>query len=358
MTQFTCSIVGLGRIASLLEDDPFREKPATHAGAISANPDCRLLSGFDPDPEKRSLFAERWKAARVFESLKEFWDFGKPDILHIATPPASHGYYVREAIARAIPLVICEKPLSENLREARRIASLAARSDTVLMVNHERRYSADYIRVKQIVENGKYGRLLSIHARLYMGYRRTIREMLFEDGTHLVDIIRFLSQAEILSVRSFGRPDERGGNLVAVGICRGAQVTIEAACDRDHLVFELTLGFERGRVVVGNGVYEELESSASTFYKGFNSLVKKVDTFNASTGYFSGMLSDAVDLLKKRGSDRKPVSGGYDGYMAIKTIYDILSRCKPLRTWRNTKRVPFGIDSHAPLYSSRDALFD
>jgi hypothetical protein len=40
MDKISVAIVGLGRIGSLLEEDPRREKPCTHAGAIAAN---RLL---------------------------------------------------------------------------------------------------------------------------------------------------------------------------------------------------------------------------------------------------------------------------------------------------------------------------
>ncbi len=329
MKRFACSIVGLGRIASSLEDDPLREKPATHAGAISSNPECTLLSGCDPDPEKRRLFAERWGCASVFATIDELLANGKPDILHVASPPDSHAYYVFRAIRSGIPLVICEKPLSESIREAKRIAYAALRSGTVLMVNHERRYSGDYIRAKRVIAEKTYGRLLSVSARLAMGYGRKVSDMLFEDGTHMADIIMFLTDTEIRIARSFGRPDEKGGNLLVVGSTGPVRVTIEASCDRDHLVFELVLGFERGRVVVGNGIYEEYGSEESAFYKGFRSLVKKIGFMEGETGYFSGMLADAVRVLKEDGN-RKPVSGGLDGYLAVKTIHDIISRSRAL----------------------------
>jgi predicted dehydrogenase len=327
---FTCSIVGLGRIASLLEDDPLREKPATHAGAIAANPDCELLSACDTDPDRRKRFSERWGCAHVFESIDELFAFGKPDVLHVATPPDSHGFYVEKAVREGVPLVICEKPLSERVREAGKLAAFAARSKTILMVNHERRYSRDYLEVKKIIDEGKYGRLLSIHAFLYMGYGRTCREMLFEDGTHMADIIRFLTDREIGSIRAFGNPDEAAGNLGVMAKAGPVRVTIEAACDRDHLVFELVLGFERGRVLVGNGEFETWESAASPFYSGFNSLLKRADTQYADTGYMRCMLEDAIGALGNRDSGRVPVSGGMDGYRAILAIHTILKRSRPM----------------------------
>jgi hypothetical protein len=43
MEKISAAIVGLGRIAGMLEEDSLREKPCTHAGAITANSDCVLV---------------------------------------------------------------------------------------------------------------------------------------------------------------------------------------------------------------------------------------------------------------------------------------------------------------------------
>jgi len=60
MERIKAAGVGLGRIASLLEEDARREKPCTHAGAIAVNKDCALSGGCDIDEERRGLFAQRW----------------------------------------------------------------------------------------------------------------------------------------------------------------------------------------------------------------------------------------------------------------------------------------------------------
>jgi predicted dehydrogenase len=340
MNRIACSIVGLGRIASILEDDPLREKPATHAGAIDANPECVLLSGCDPNPDRRELFAKRWNCPNVEGTFDAMLRHGKPDILVIATPPVFHAPVLFRAIRERIPLVICEKPLSDHVREARRMAFEAERSSTVLMVNHERRYSRDYIGVRGIITGNKYGRLLSIHARLYMGRGGTVRAMFFEDGTHLVDIIRFLTGGELTRIRARGDARKANGAIFVSARAAGAPLSIEAACNRDHLVFELDLSFERGRVRIGNGLYEEYESVPSPYYEKFKSLVKKVDNINtAMTGYFSNMLADAVRIVMRNDSTAavgkepgpvRPVSNGRDGFLAVGTIVSILARVRAL----------------------------
>ncbi len=97
-----CAIIGLGRIGSLLETDPLREKPCTHAGAIVDNPHCRLVGGYDLDPERRIQFSETWKVPTDFSSAEEMLETLHPEILCIATHPDSHAYYVELAAQKNV----------------------------------------------------------------------------------------------------------------------------------------------------------------------------------------------------------------------------------------------------------------
>jgi predicted dehydrogenase len=324
MKKITCSIVGLGRIGSLLEDDTLREKPASHAGAIMANPRCILLSGCDIDMLRCRLFKERWNCPHVFLSLDELIACKKPDILHIATPPETHKGLVQQAVTAGIPLVICEKPLTKDLGEAEEIIRLTSESNTVLMINHERRYSLDYLHLKKIIDEETYGKLPSLNCRLFMGQGQTVEEMLWEDGTHMIDIIRFLTGCEAEVVHSCGEVRRKGGECLIALLAGDVYVSIDAACNRDYIVFEIDAHFSRGMVRIGNGVYEEYESVMSPYYEHMRSLHKKSNRLFKRTHYFSGMLQDAVSVLLAKKNNQRPISGGIDGYMAVKVIHDIL----------------------------------
>jgi len=198
------AIVGLGRIASLLEEDSLREKPCTHAGAITADADCELVAGCDIDEERRQLFAQKWRVP-VYADAAEMLRDHKPQLLAIATHPDSHYRYCRLAADSGVRSVICEKPLAPTIGEARKIARLAENGLTIV-TNHERRYSEDYIRAKAVLEpqpspkgegspldSGKLGGLLSVRAVLYMGMTKRLIDVLWHDGTHLADAIMFLT---------------------------------------------------------------------------------------------------------------------------------------------------------------------
>jgi predicted dehydrogenase len=136
--KIRAAIVGLGRIASLLEDDAKREKPCTHAGAIAASPDCVLAGGADTAADRREAFAHRYHCP-VYSDAEQMLRELTPHVLHIATHPDSHLHYVLLAARYGVKVVVCEKPLARTFAESRKIAALHARGATKIITNHERR---------------------------------------------------------------------------------------------------------------------------------------------------------------------------------------------------------------------------
>ncbi|MDR1277338.1 MAG: Gfo/Idh/MocA family oxidoreductase [Treponema sp.] len=106
MKKVRAALIGLGRIASLLDDDKLREKPCTHAGAIAANPDCLLAADCDIDEVRWRSFAEKW-GVPVYANAAEMIAAHHPELLVIATHPDSHERYCRLAVDQAVPVVIC-----------------------------------------------------------------------------------------------------------------------------------------------------------------------------------------------------------------------------------------------------------
>ncbi|MCL2208730.1 MAG: Gfo/Idh/MocA family oxidoreductase [Treponema sp.] len=336
MQKIKAVIAGLGRIASLLEEDSLREKPCTHAGAIAANSGCMLAAGCDIDGERRSLFSEKWNVP-VFQNAQEMLLSQKPDILVIATHPDSHYFYCRLASDMQVPVVLCEKPLADNLKDARKIAYLSRKGKTKIIVNHERRYSLDYIRVKKILEEEKYGSLASVRAVLYMGKTRRLIDQFWHDGTHLADTIMFLTGGILKHRRRWGAklsshngtawlegelypnslpPERKNAEKI-----KPIPVILEIGSGRDHLVFEIEFSCEKGRLRIGNGVFEVFESVPSPYAEKFRSLKDTGEKFSGPTGYFANMLEDAVSCV--RNSQLSPVSGAIDGLRVIEYLSSV-----------------------------------
>ncbi|MDR2110414.1 MAG: Gfo/Idh/MocA family oxidoreductase [Spirochaetaceae bacterium] len=328
MEKIPAAIVGLGRIASLLEDDRLREKPCTHAGAIAGSEDCVLAAGADIDGERRALFAGRW-GCPVYADAGAMLRAHAPRILHIATHPDSHLRYCELAAACGVPVVVCEKPLADKLRDARKIAALHHSGRLTIITNHERRYSADYMKARAILSGKGLGRILSAGAHLYMGKNKRLLDVLWHDGTHLADALMFLSGAVMIHQETWGaKLKSRGGTAFLGGRLvypepGSAEIPflIELGAERDHLAFEMEFSCERGRLRIGNGIFEVWESGESPYAEGFRSLKKTEEGFGGPTGYFANMQADAAACA--RDPSRRPRSHAVDGLRVIEYLHSV-----------------------------------
>lgn len=324
----SCAIVGLGRIGSTLEDDPLREKPASHAGAIAALPElCRLAGGADPDPDRRAAFRSRWGSDAVFPDTRSLLAAVRPEILHVAVPPAAHEAVVLEAAAAAVPVIICEKPLAPDSAAGMRMVEACARAKVHLLVNHERRYAADYLLVRDWLRNARSasarGAVRSVHARVFMGERRTPQAMLFDDGTHMLDILRFLLEEDPVLKHVQGDPEEPGGSLIVLLAAGAVPVVLEVGAGREQVEFELDISCARGRLRIGNGILEAFTSRPSPWYSGMFSLAPDPVPAIADKGYFTGMLRDAAALA--RGERERPRSSGEDALVVLRLMEQIIA---------------------------------
>ncbi|GHV84417.1 oxidoreductase [Spirochaetia bacterium] len=342
------AIVGLGRIASLLEEDRLREKPCTHAGAITANPGLVLCAGADLDKERRRLFAKRWSVP-VYENAETMLREVQPHILHIATHPDSHLLYCSLAARYGVSVAVCEKPLADTLGKAKRIAALHESRKLSVVTNHERRYAADYTLARRLLSEGKIGSLAGVKAVLYMGKTRRLLDVLWHDGTHLADAAMFLTGGVLKHCKTFGAREKSGpwpSWLGGPGPCRNLkaqrgtvylqavleQPTIpvqggplpflmELGAGRDHLVFELEFSGEKGKLLIGNGIFEVWESKESPYAEGFRSLEKTMEGFTGPTGYFSAMAADALACALDK--SRAPLSSAVDGLRVIRYLRSV-----------------------------------
>lgn len=318
--KIRCAVIGTGRIGSSLETDRLREKPASHAGAIARNRDCVLVAGADPDGGNLASFGRLWRLPReaLFPDARAMIDAVKPDIVHIAADTDEHVPLLRLALEREVPVIVLEKPVAQTLAEATEVLPLVDEAESLgtsrVVVNHERRFARDYRAAREFIRSGELGPLLSIHARLYMGKTKTPADVLWHDGTHLVDIITFLAGPwETKAVH--GISDAREGNFFAFGETLAAgtapgrsapntppvSIVIDSSPGRDHLAFELDCSFATGRLRIGNGIFEVWESRPSRLYERFRSLELvrgRPGRGWGKTGYFSLMMEHAATLYR------------------------------------------------------------
>jgi predicted dehydrogenase len=324
------ALIGCGRIGFLLEDDPLRYKPCTHWGGARAA-GVKIDLACDINPRRRETFSERARIAarNVYSDYRELLEDKKPSLVIIATWTDSHAPIAIEAARQGAGTIVLEKPVAPDLKSAAAIVDACDASGARLVINHERRYDARYRRLKKIIDDGLIGEVKTVQAlMLTRGYRGTSSPgegggPLMHDGTHLVDMIRFLF-GDIVSVRGefqrYGR--DRGFEDRAVAWMKtrsGVDVFLEAGGARDYFVFELQISASRGKIVIGNGYEKLFMSGRSRLYTGFNDLEERPYPRFAKNNCFRDLYREVKEHL--RGRDHMISSGGMDGYRAVEAIH-------------------------------------
>jgi predicted dehydrogenase len=130
--------------------------------------DLSLLSGHTiAAVGSRSLAnAEKFSAnfgGTAYGSYEELVADPSIDAIYVATPHSAHHDNVVLALNAGKP-VLCEKPFAVNAKEAQAMVDAASRNSVALMEAMWARFLPHYAKVREIVESGVLGPILSIHA--------------------------------------------------------------------------------------------------------------------------------------------------------------------------------------------------
>ncbi len=117
-------------------------------------PELDVQTVADQNPEAALRFAET-HGLRVL-AFEEMLADPAIEIVHIATPPATHRDLAGRAL-RAGKHVLVEKPLATTVEDGEALVALAAEHDRLLAVNLIMRYDPLLVAVKRIVDGGLLG---------------------------------------------------------------------------------------------------------------------------------------------------------------------------------------------------------
>ncbi len=187
-----------------------------HARLLTKRPGISLeLCDVSPDNLQRAL--DEVGARPTFSSFNAALS-SKPDIVIIATPHAQHAGQAIAAL-RAGVHVLCEKPMSDTLADARRMLAAAQRSRPVFCVGFNQHFHPAMRQVRDAIRSGELGHVLHVHwhigtyiTLLNSGsrYQADMEGALFLDYVHQPDLLYWWLGRRPVSVYTSAL---RGGDL-------------------------------------------------------------------------------------------------------------------------------------------------
>jgi predicted dehydrogenase len=180
--------------------------------------EVELTAFAEHDDAKAKVTQEKFGVPRVYRDYREMLETEQPDFVDVITPSETHLEICGEAARRGIH-ILCQKPLANNLTEARQIVQEAQASGARFMVNENFRFQPWHRKIKQLIEEGAIGVTVhSLHFRMRTGdgwgaraylprqpyFRNLPRLLIYETGVHFIDTYRYLA-GEIVRVSAWLR---------------------------------------------------------------------------------------------------------------------------------------------------------
>ena len=148
------AFVGLGRIYDL------------NMRAYVDNPDVEVVALVDPSEERRAQRQADWPAARTFASVAELAASGlEVDAVEALLPIPLHVEGVIELLGHGWHVNL-QKPMCNDLADARRMLDAAEATDRQLRVMENYIFYEPLVRLKEIVGSGEIGEVSGYHMKM------------------------------------------------------------------------------------------------------------------------------------------------------------------------------------------------
>jgi len=322
-------IVGCGNIGS------------RHAGHVSSVGE--LYAVCDTNSDKLAPYDNQ-------PEIKQFHDLGSMleearesiDVVSICTPNGLHKEHTIQALEAGCH-VLCEKPMALTARDCGDMIKAAERANKRLFVVKQNRYNPPVIAVKKLLDEGKLGRIFSVHlncfwnrnARYYESDWKGSRELdggcLFTQFSHFIDLLYWMvgdiTQLQGL-VGNYDHSDTiqfEDSGVVIGKFDNGALGSINFSINsyQKNMEGSLTLFCEHGTVKIGGQYLNELE-----YQNISDDSLENVEVVHKANdyGHYQGSMSNhdkvyanLADVLKNSGQI------GTSGYEGLKTV-DMIER--------------------------------
>ncbi|MEP7083592.1 MAG: Gfo/Idh/MocA family oxidoreductase [Betaproteobacteria bacterium] len=231
-----------------------------HASAIAGLPGLSLAAIACQSEDSAQAALATYPGARVSTDWRSVVADPEIDTIDVATPNSMHAA-VAIAALRAGKDVLLEKPMATTIADCDALLAAERESGRLVSVGHELRQSAQWGRIKTLIDDDTIGDPLFININLFRNFYRSgaagwrydrarVGSWLLEEAVHYFDLALwyFARHGDPVSIRAVG--NQRAGRdagmydnvSVLLRFASGAYVTFNqsVAGFEHHLVVEIT----------------------------------------------------------------------------------------------------------------------
>ncbi len=170
---YNVAIIGCGGISHM------------HAGWYVNEPRASLTAIADINADGLKAYGEQYGVEKQYTDYIEMLETEEIDLVSVCTRPKLHALVAIETAKRGVKGILSEKPMAENLGQAREMLETCSQHGVKLAIDHQVRFSAPYQLARQMIADGVIGALFRIHGVCSGGDLK-------DNATHTVDLMRYV----------------------------------------------------------------------------------------------------------------------------------------------------------------------
>jgi len=283
---------------------------------------AELVAIFDDDKERLARASSAYNVKDTYLNYHDLLKRDDIDAVIVTSENARHKEHVIAAAERN-KHVIVEKPIATNLRDADEIISAAKKYGIKLQVAFVMRYHDASLHIKELIDKGDLGKILSImstnHGKYPGGWfgdpDLAGGGAIMDHTVHVADLMRWYTGDEVeevyavtgLNIRNYLKVEDVG--LISLKFKRGIIGSIDCSWSRPDTwpiwgdVYMAVYGSE------GYAIVDAFISNVTLVKEG-----KPLEWRYFGPDADLNMIEDFIKAIKE---DREPRATGYDGRQAL-----------------------------------------
>jgi len=333
-------MIGAGRIGLKLEFDNKRIKPASHYGMWTKNKKFELKGICDNQEIEKKIKKKIKKKINFYKDFKKMILIEKPKIVSISTWKDSHFDIANKCLDLGIKVIVLEKPLANNINQAKKLVNKIKKKNAKVIINHRRRFDDDIINLQKQLENNLIGEIIQISSFYVYGILTT--------GTHLIDTLRMLMKnlagdivevSGMKSIKGNFKPKDDENYDANLRFKNGLIATIQNLDMKSYDNFDIHIFGKKGKILI-SGIGRDIlkfKVIQSPEHTGFTELTLYPLKLNKSKPrpQFNKLAYNALECLV---SKKTPLCSAQESYNDMVVIEKIIQSAKKKSKFLRIKR--------------------